>query len=159
MNHEMKKISIILTGVFFLALVNLANSQPQEKKTLDNIGNENPNQANFKFEKVEYDFGTIKQGESVTYEFKFSNGGSEPLIINKAEGSCGCTVPQWPKEPIMKGQTSAIKVTFNSTGKLGMQDKTVTISSNAKENPMVIHLKGNVEKPIQQPTSEGADKK
>ena len=145
-------------SVTFLLFTSLSSSmQAQEKKTLDNIGNDNPNQANFKFEKTDYDFGTIKQGESITYEFKFSNTDGEPIIISKAEGSCGCTVPQWPKEPIMKGQTSAIKVTFNSTGKLGMQDKTVTITSNAKDNPMVIHLKGNVEKPIQQPESQ--DKK
>ena len=60
--------------------------------------------------------------------------------------SCGCTVPQWPKEPIMKGQSGTIKVTFNSTGKLGVQDRTVTITSNAKQNPMVLHLKGTVDK-------------
>ena len=87
------------------------------------------------------------QGESVTYDFKFTNTGSEPLIISKAEGSCGCTVPIWPKEPIMKGQTAGVKVTFNSTGKLGVQDKTVTLTSNAATNPMIIHIKGTVEKP------------
>jgi len=127
----------------------------QEKKTLDNIGNDNPNQANFKFEAEEFDFGKITQGESVTHEFKFVNTGTEPIIISKAEGSCGCTVPIYPKEPIMKNQQQVIKVTFNSTGKSGVQDKTVTITSNAKQNPMVLHIKGTVEKPIDQP---GADK-
>ncbi len=117
----------------------------QEKKTLDNIAND-PNQPEFKFETEEYDFGKITQGESVTYEFKFTNLGTEPMIISKAEGSCGCTVPIWPKEPIMKGQKSTIKVTFNSTGKMGVQDKTVTLTSNAKQNPIVIHIKGTVEK-------------
>ncbi len=95
------------------------SSMDQDKKVLDNIANENPNLAEFKFEVDEYNFGTIKQGESTTYEFNFTNEGNEPLIIAKAEGSCGCTVPVYPKEPIMKGQTATIKVTFNSTGKLG----------------------------------------
>src|SRR5262245_44692058 len=88
---------------------------------------ENKNLPEFKFEVEEYNFGTVKQGESVTYEFKFTNTGKEPLIITNASGSCGCTVPEWPKEPLKKGDKSSIKVTFNSTGKFGMQDKTVTI--------------------------------
>jgi hypothetical protein len=117
----------------------------------------NPNAADFKFEKEVYEFGSIKQGESVTYEFKFKNSGKEPLIITNASGSCGCTVPVWPKEPVKKGETGIIKVTFNSTGKMGAQDKTVTITSNAKTNPMVLHIKGNVEAAAA--TSEPADKK
>ena len=67
-------------------------------------------------------------------------------MISKAEGSCGCTVPIWPKEPIMKGQQGTIKVTFNSAGKMGVQDKTVTLTSNAQQNPIVLHMKGTVEK-------------
>lgn len=121
---------------------------------LNNIGNDNDNQASFKFEKDEIDFGTIEQGESTTHEFKFTNTGSEPLIISKAEGSCGCTVPIFPKEPIMKNQTATIKVTFNSTGKSGIQDKTVTITSNAKQNPMIIHIKGTVLKQAEQPSTD-----
>jgi hypothetical protein len=105
----------------------------------------NPNAPEFKFNEEEFNFGTIKQGESVTHEFTFTNVGKEPLIITSAAGSCGCTVPVWPKEPIAKGEKATIKVTFNSAGKMGMQDKTVTIQSNAKTSPMVIHMKGNVE--------------
>src|SRR6478735_7201470 len=78
----------------------------------------NPNAPEFKFEVEEYNFGTIKQGESVTYKFNFNNTGKDPLIISEAHGSCGCTVPVWPKEPIKKGDKAQIKVTFNSTGKM-----------------------------------------
>jgi hypothetical protein len=106
---------------------------------------ENPNQSEFKFEKEVYDFGAIKQGDVVNYEFKFTNVGKEPLIITEAHGSCGCTVPEYPKEPIKAGGKGVIKVTFNSAGKSSMQDKTVTISSNAKGGPKVLHIKGNVE--------------
>ena len=103
------------------------------------------------FEVEEYNFNTIKQGESVTREFSFTNTGKEDLIITNAQGSCGCTVPVWPKEPIKKGTKGVIKVTFNSAGKMGLQDKTVTITSNAKNSPRVIHLKGTVEAPATTP--------
>jgi hypothetical protein len=135
-------------------LIASVQSYAQEKKVLDNIGNTNESQASFKFESEEYNFGTIEQGESVTHEFKFTNTGNEPLIIANAEGSCGCTVPIFPKEPILKNQSSSIKVTFNSTGKFGIQDKTVTLTSNAKQNPMIIHIKGTVTKQVQQPATE-----
>ena len=99
------------------------------------------------FEVEEYNFGTIKQGESVTRDFIFTNTGKEALIISNAQGSCGCTVPQYPKEPIAPKGKNNIRVTFNSAGKMGMQDKTVTITSNAKNSPKVLHLKGTVEAP------------
>lgn len=113
---------------------------------------QNPNAGEFKFQEMEYNFGTIKQGAVVNYDFNFNNVGKEPIIISEAHGSCGCTVPQWPKEPVAKGQKAVIKVTFNSAGKMGMQDKTVTINSNAKNSPIVLHLKGNVEAPPAAPT-------
>ncbi len=107
------------------------------------------------FVKLEYNFGKIEQGESATYVFKFTNTGTQPIIINEAHGSCGCTVPEWPKEPIMKGESGEIKVTFNSAGKMGLQDKTVTINSNAVNSPLYLHMKGNVEaKPVNKGQSE-----
>jgi hypothetical protein len=139
----MKIKSLLLSAILICSISAFA----QEKKTLDNIGNPNPNQPSFKFAEEEYSFGTIKQGESVTHEFKFTNNGNEPLIISKAEGSCGCTVPTYPQQPILKGQTAVIKVTFNSTGKSGIQDKTVTLTSNAIQNPYILHIKGTVEMP------------
>lgn len=118
---------------------------------------ENKNQADFKFEALEYNYGTIKQGDKVEHTFTFTNVGKEPLIISNAQGSCGCTVPEYPKEPIKKGEKGAIKVTFNSAGKMGMQDKTVTITSNAKTNPIVLHIKGTIEAaPASAPATETA---
>jgi hypothetical protein len=125
----------VLVGVNFL-------SKAQSTTT-----NNNDNAPEFKFEKEEYNFGTIKQGDKVTYEFKFTNVGKDPLIITGATGSCGCTVPEYPKEPIKKGQSGVIKVTFNSAGKMGAQDKTVTITSNAKTPTKILHVKGTVEAP------------
>jgi hypothetical protein len=134
----MKKL-IMAIMAFSLGLI----ASAQDTKT----ATPNPNAPEFKFEKMEYNFGTIKQGDKVDYEFVFTNVGKEPLIISSVNGSCGCTVPEFPKEPIKKGEKGKIKVTFNSAGKQGMQDKTVTINSNAATNPIVLHIKGNVEVP------------
>jgi hypothetical protein len=146
----MKK-SILFTAALSVTML-MANTQitvAQNAKVADTKAVENKNQAEFKFDALEYNYGSIKQGESVSYSYKFTNVGKEPLVITSAHGSCGCTVPDWPKEPIKKGETGLIKVTFNSAGKMGAQDKTVTINSNAKVSPIVLHIKGNVEAPAQ----------
>ena len=115
---------------------------------------DNKNAPDFKFEVEEYNFGSIKQGDKVTYDFNFTNSGKEPLIISGAAGSCGCTVPTYSKEPIGKGGKGSIHVEFNSTGKMGMQDKTVTLTSNSKSGAKVLHLKGNVEAPPATPAAD-----
>ncbi len=97
------------------------------------------------FDKNEYDFGTIKQGEVVEHVFSFTNTGKSPLIIENASASCGCTVPEPPKDPIAPGETGSINVTFNSTGKMGQQYPTVTIRANTQPNLTKISLKGVVE--------------
>lgn len=89
------------------------------------------------FEHKSHDFGTIKQGEIVEYSFKFTNTGEADLLIQKAHGSCGCTIPEYPKEPIKPGETGKIRVSFNSAAKKGLQKKTVWITANTitqKEN-------------------------
>ena len=97
-----------------------------------------------KFEKETHDFGKIKTGEKVTYEFKFTNTGKSPLIIKDAVASCGCTKPEWPKTPIKPGESAAIKVTFNSLGKMGLQDKQITITANTNPAQSLVHLIGEV---------------
>jgi hypothetical protein len=96
------------------------------------------------FEKVNYDFGKIKEGEKVHHEFKFKNTGKTPLIISNATATCGCTIPETPKDPIKPGAEGVIKVVFDSTGKSGLQDKVITVTSNA--NPAIndVHLTGAV---------------
>jgi len=91
-----------------------------------------------------FDFGEIQQGESVTHDFALKNIGDAKLIISSAKGSCGCTVPEWPKEPIEKGEETIIKVTFNSAGKSGKQNKRVTLVTNAIPNTKVITITGNI---------------
>ena len=91
-----------------------------------------------------YDFGKMQQGESVTHDFVLKNIGEADLTISAAKGSCGCTVPQWPKTPIAQGEEATIKVTFNSAGKKGKQNKTVTLVTNAIPNTKVLTINGNV---------------
>jgi hypothetical protein len=96
-----------------------------------------------KWNSTTVDYGTITQGDNGSREFQLTNTGNAPLIISNATGSCGCTVPQWPKEPIMPGQKSAIKVHYD-TNRLGSFTKTVTVVSNAANNTDVLQIKGNV---------------
>jgi len=96
------------------------------------------------FEENVIDFGEISQGEKVKRTFQFKNVGKTDLIISDAKGSCGCTVPRWPKQPIRPGQEGVIEVLFDSNGKMGRQHKTVTIIANTKPNTTVIALKGDV---------------
>ncbi len=102
--------------------------------------------AKIEFEEEVFDFGTLVEGESVEHIFKFKNVGKNPLIIGHAQGSCGCTVPEWPSEPIAPGDSGEIRVKFSSKGKNGEQDKTVTISANTIPNKTKIRIVGAVEK-------------
>ncbi|MES2653646.1 MAG: DUF1573 domain-containing protein [Bacteroidota bacterium] len=97
-----------------------------------------------KFEEEIYDFGVITEGESVKYEFKFKNTGKTPLIISNATATCGCTVPEYPTKPIKPGKEGSIKVIFNSQGKVGIQDKVVSIVSNANPYLATVHVVGEV---------------
>ena len=146
---KMKQLILLLVS---LALVSCSSSSDEKTITIDLVNS--PFTANSKAEKVlipniemletSYDFGEMQQGESVTHEFILKNTGDAELIITAAKGSCGCTVPEWPKNPIVKGEEAAIKVTFNSAGKSGKQNKTVTLVSNAIPNTKVITINGNV---------------
>jgi len=84
------------------------------------------------FEKKTHDFGTIYQGDKVEQTYKFTNTGNEPLVITNVQVTCGCTTPKgWPREPVPPGGKGEITIGFNSAGKMGVQNKTVTIVSNA----------------------------
>ena len=98
----------------------------------------------FEFEDDVLNFGTISQGEKVKQRFKFKNVGKSNLIISNAKGSCGCTVPLWPKQPIKPGQEGIIEVVFDSNGKQGRQSKTITLVANTVPNTKVLAIKGDV---------------
>ncbi len=96
------------------------------------------------FTETEFNFGKVKAGEQVMHEYTFKNTGKEPLVISNAKGSCGCTVPEWPKEPIAPGGSGKIKVAFDSKGKSGPQTKQVTITANTDPVQSIIYIKGEV---------------
>jgi hypothetical protein len=96
------------------------------------------------FDGVEHDFGTINEGESVEHTFAVKNTGEAPLIIQKAAPSCGCTVPDWTKKPIPAGGTGFVKAKFDSSGKPGMQNKTITVTANTWPTQTVLRFKAMV---------------
>jgi len=96
------------------------------------------------FETVDHDFGTIKEGDVVEYTYKFKNTGEAPLIIQGAQGSCGCTVPEWSKDPIPAGGTGFVKAKFDSQGKPNTQNKTVTVTANTWPKQTVLRFKAMV---------------
>jgi hypothetical protein len=128
----MKKVifslMIVLTAAFAL---NTVNAQTTSGAKID-------------FSKETHDYGTIKNGADGTCTFEFKNTGNAPLIISNAKGSCGCTVPEWPKEPIAPGAKASIKVKYD-TSRQGVINKNVTITSNAvNAAEKIIYIKGNV---------------
>jgi len=96
------------------------------------------------FETTEYDFGSVNEGDIVDYTFKFTNTGDSPLVINKATATCGCTVPQWPRDPINPGSTGEIKIKFNSKNRKNLQTKYVNINANTKPEVTRLKITGNV---------------
>jgi hypothetical protein len=101
--------------------------------------------ADFSFHKTVNKFGKVKEGEIITFTYTFTNSGTEPLIISDIKVSCGCTVPKYPKQPIAPGAEETITVTFDTKGKIGYQDRTLEIISNAKKSPAIIRFKGMVD--------------
>ena len=132
----MKKV-ILSIGLMLCVAV---GANAQEAVTRNPV---NPNAPKFKFETEVMDYGTIEHNANGDREFKFTNVGKEPLIISNAVGSCGCTTPSWPKEPIKPGGTGVIKVHY-ATDRVGQFEKTVTLTSNADTPSKVIKIKGVV---------------
>jgi hypothetical protein len=125
------------------AVLLTACNQNQSSATANTTGNASGAPV-MKFEKQSHDFGQIKPGDKVTYDFKFTNAGQSPLIITDGYATCGCTKPEWPKTPIKPGEAGVIHVTFDSTGKMGLQDKLITIVANTKPAQNAVHLIGEV---------------
>ena len=96
------------------------------------------------FNKKEHNFGNINEGDKVSYNYTFMNTGTNDLVITSAQGSCGCTVPEYPKTPIKPGKSGTMKVSFDSKGKTGQQSKTVTIRANTATGVETLTIKANV---------------
>lgn len=154
----------LIKNLLFITLVGLAacnsgkntNDELKDKNLLSTNLVNNPHSAEgvdaktlaemptMDFVDTFHNFGTMHEGETVTYDFAFKNNGKSPLIISNAVGSCGCTVPQFPNKPVQPGESGVIKVSFNSTGKPNHQEKTVTITTNSTRGTLLLNIKADV---------------
>lgn len=121
----MKKL--VFTIVALLAIVSFSNAQ-----------------GVLKFNKETHNFGELSEGPIATYTFEVTNTGNTPVVITNAMASCGCTTPEWSKDPIMPGAKSQIKVGYNTNGRPNSFTKTITVTSNAENSTVVLTIKGNV---------------
>lgn len=147
----------IFLFVFTLATSACIISCGSDTKTTANDAINNPATADapgdtstlprFQWDKEVHDFGTITQGERVSYAFTFTNTGKSDLVISSAKGSCGCTVPEWSKDPVKPGDKGKIDVVFDSDGKSGHQEKRVTVMANTNPNTVELKIIGEVEVP------------
>jgi len=96
------------------------------------------------FEATEHNFGDITQGDVVEHTFKFTNTGTQPLIIERVDVTCGCTTPAWTKEPVMPGKTGFVTAKYNSAGRLGQQKKAITVHSNAADGAKYVYIVTNI---------------
>ena len=127
----------------FVACTSQGNVNAEERKIEFAEFIDNPTEISF--EKMSFDFGTVKDGDMVHHTFKFKNTGDKNLILINVTGSCGCTVPEdWPKHPIAPGETGEIKVVFNSSGRVGNVKKNVSVEANTNPTLSVLNLSGVV---------------
>ncbi|CAM1367835.1 conserved exported protein of unknown function [Tenacibaculum soleae] len=148
----MKKIAVAIafilsTGVF----ISCGNGNAASKVKKENIENAekrdvsiNAGAASISFDKEEYNFGTVTEGEVVKTTFTVTNTGKTDLVITNAKASCGCTVPVWPREAIAPGKTGEIQVSFNTNGKPNRQSKSITLTTNTKKGREVLKISGMV---------------
>jgi hypothetical protein len=147
-NHVMKKLVSAFALMFAFAAFATAQTETPAATDADAV----EGGPIISFEVTELDYGVIEQGSDPFRYFNFTNTGDEPLIISKAKGSCGCTVPKPPQEPILPGESAEIEVRYD-TKRLGKFTKTVTLTTNAVDSPHILRIKGEV---IQaQPEPEG----
>ncbi len=125
-----------------IAIGFVAFTQAQETKTVSADGNTG---AKIKFEKLEHNFGTIKEGTQATVTFTFTNVGNEPLVLNSVRASCGCTTPKWTREPIAPGATGEVTAIYNSQGRPGKFTKVITVKYNGEEGSESLTIRGTVE--------------
>ena len=130
----MKSFFIAILGFVLFTTLELTAQTSQGPK----------NGAVIAFAETSHDFGDLVQGQKVEYIFKFKNSGTEPLIVKEVITTCGCTATEWSKQPIAPNKEGEIKATFNSDGKMGRQNKVITILSNATNNMATVSIVCNV---------------
>jgi hypothetical protein len=152
------KLNLILIFIAFSLTYCTNNASKTEETALDKsileIENKgaatseakNENAPVISLENAVYEFGTVKEGEKVEHTYSFTNTGKSPLILSNVSASCGCTTPEYSKHPINPGEKGSVTVVFDSQNQVGMQQKIITILSNAEPSRTILQLKGEVKK-------------
>ena len=135
--------NLLLASTFILAAA-FVNAQEATKAP--------GTQAEISFEQTTHDFGTVAQGSPTAHEFKFTNTSKVPLVLQSVNASCGCTTPEWPKEPIMPGKSAFVKAVYDSN-RIGTFTKSITVNSNASNGTVILTIKGNIEAKPAEPVS------
>lgn len=146
----MKKFTLFLFAAFLAFTVSAQTADQSAPASA------NPNAPEITFDKTVHDYGTVPYQGDGKCEFKFTNTGKEPLILTNVRSSCGCTVPKWPREPILPGQSDVINVEYK-TNRIGKINKTITVQSNAKTSSVVLRIEGQVLKPEDSSAPEKAN--
>jgi hypothetical protein len=158
----MKSISVLLKAIILLLVVQIIIQLVTFMRIDNSMMNNSENKmtqgasplksmpdlpkTSIAFDSIFHDFGVIRDSKKVYTKFRFTNTGKEPLMILSAEGSCGCTVPSWPKEPIAPGESNIIEISFDPGGKSGEQSKIVTITSNSEPSTTILTIKATIVK-------------
>ncbi len=148
----MKKIAVAIALIFSTGmLISCGQGNASSKVKKENVVSAEKRDNSISlgaptisFDKEEFDFGTVNEGETVKTTFTVTNTGKSDLVITNAQASCGCTVPVWPKEPISPGKTGEIQVSFNTNGKPNKQSKSITLTTNTEKGREVVKISGMV---------------
>ena len=150
----MKKVVFMAVALATLTFTSCTKESASSKIKAENVKEAEQRDATInkgapviEWDKIEHDFGNINQGDKVETIFTLTNVGEGDLIVTKAKGSCGCTVPQWPREAIAPGKTADIKVVFNSRGKKNKSTNTITLTTNTAKGSEVVRIKAFVKVP------------
>lgn len=150
----MKKIVLMAVALATITFTSCSKENASSKVKSENVKKAEERDAKIsegvpfiEWDKTEHDFGTIEQGEKVSTVFTLTNVGKGDLVVTSAKGSCGCTVPEWPKEPIAPGESAEIKVEFNSRSKKNNTTNTVTLTTNTETGKEAIRIKAFVNVP------------
>ena len=146
----MKRISIFLFLALGLSISLTAQAVEAPVAVEEAVEAPATDGAQMEFQETTIDYGTIEQGSDPYRFFSFTNTGNAPLVITNAKGSCGCTVPTYPKEPILPGTDGEIKVRYD-TNRVGPFTKRVTLTTNVGDEPIILTIKGKVEKKPEEP--------
>src|SRR5665647_1145878 len=142
----MKQIMIYISVVMGLAAVVFASCGRGSSGESKNIPSDTIGVAVITFKMLEHNFGAVKEGEKVGCIFPFTNTGDADLVLTSATASCGCTVPKYNKKPVAPGESGTVEVVFDTSGREGIQTKTVVVQSNAENNLVILRIISEVKK-------------